>query len=103
MMHDLYVHRANRLSMKMTKMLVLCTAYFLLATAPISTYFVVESYLRPGYEESGNYLALAKRDLIWAACYLFGLSNYCVNFYLYTATNDRFYKEFKALIHCQPR
>ncbi|KAH3781448.1 hypothetical protein DPMN_159277 [Dreissena polymorpha] len=103
MMHDLYVHRANSFTIKMTMMIVICMAYFLLAMTPFTTFFIVESYLRPGYKEANNYVALARLDLIWTVCYLIGLTNFCVNFFLYTAMNDRFSKEFLAMTRCQPR
>ncbi|KAH3781409.1 hypothetical protein DPMN_159236 [Dreissena polymorpha] len=102
MMHDLYVHRANSFTIKMTMMIVICMAYFLLASTPFCMFFIVKSYLDPGYEETNNYVALARSDLIWTVCYLIGLTNYCANFFLYTAMNDRFSKEFRAMIRCQP-
>ncbi|KAH3781397.1 histamine H2 receptor-like [Dreissena polymorpha] len=103
MMHDRYVQRANMFSVKMTKMLVVCTTYFIFATAPLCIYFIIESYLKPRYTQSYNEAAMATMGLVWTVCYLICLSNYCVNFYLYTALNERFYQEFRALLRCQPR
>ncbi|KAH3781689.1 hypothetical protein DPMN_159591 [Dreissena polymorpha] len=103
LMHEMFVQRANRFSVKMTKMLVVGTVYFIIATAPLCIYFIVDSYLLPGYEESDNVSAIARMDLIWTVCYLVALSNCCVNFYMYTAINDRFYKEFIAMLRCKPR
>ncbi|KAH3781690.1 hypothetical protein DPMN_159592 [Dreissena polymorpha] len=103
LMHGIFVKRANRSSVKMTKMLVVGTAYFIIATAPLCIYYIVDSYLLPGYEKSKNASAIARMNLIRTVCFLIALSNNCVNFYLYTAINDRFYKEFKAMLRCQPR
>ena len=103
MMHDSVLKRTHRVSVKMTRMLVVCTFYFILATAPISLYFILDTYLTPVYEETDNVLAIAKMDLAWSITYLLQFSNYCVNFYLYTATNTRFAPEMKALLKCKPR
>lgn len=103
MMHNSVLKRTNRFSVRMTKMLVVCTFYFLLATAPISIYFILDTYLLPGYVSSNNCRAQAKMDLAWSVTYLLQFSNYCINFYLYTAMNDRFYKELQAVICCRPR
>lgn len=100
MMHQSVLKKANRFSVRMTQMLVVCTIYFLLATAPISIYFILDTYLLPVYEESGNDSAIAKMDLAWTIAYLLQFSNYCVNFYLYTATNKRFYREMRSIICC---
>ncbi|WAQ98250.1 GALR2-like protein [Mya arenaria] len=102
MMHEKYVKNANRFSIRMTKMLLVCTMYFLVATAPISIYFVVDSYFLPRFEESGDEASVARMDLAWSTTYLFSFSNYCVNFYLYTAMNDRFSRELRAVLCCKP-
>ncbi|XP_045203525.2 galanin receptor 2b-like [Mercenaria mercenaria] len=94
MMHQSVYRKTSRFSVKMTKMLVLCTFYFLIATAPISIYFILDTYLKP--EHVSNYNCLA-----WSITYLLQYSNSCINFYLYTAMNDRFYKELKALLRCR--
>ena len=103
MMHESMVEKANQFSMRMTKMLVVCTAYFLTATAPLAIYFVVDSYLYPAFEETGNEGGMAYMDVAWAVTYVFNYSNYCVNFYLYTAMNDRFYQELRTVLCCQDR
>ncbi|XP_045203527.2 C-C chemokine receptor type 1-like [Mercenaria mercenaria] len=101
MMHKSVYRRTSRFSVKMTKMLVVCTFYFLIATAPISIYFILDTYLLPEYESNNNCPAISRMDLAWSITYLFQYSNSCINFYLYTAMNDRFYKELKALLHCR--
>ncbi|WAQ98234.1 TRFR-like protein [Mya arenaria] len=101
MMHERYVQNANRFSVRMTKMLLVCTIYFLAATAPISIYFVVDSYLLHGFEESGDKASVAKMHLAKTTTYLFNYSNYCVNFYLYTAMNDRFSHELRSVLCCK--
>lgn len=103
MMHNSVLKRTNRFSVRMTKMLVVCTFYFLVATAPISIFFILDTYLLPGYVASHDCRAQANMDLAWSITYLLQFSNYCINFYLYTAMNDRFYKELKAVLCCQPR
>ncbi|XP_045206618.2 C-C chemokine receptor type 1-like [Mercenaria mercenaria] len=101
MMHESVYVRTNRFSVKMTKMLVVCTFYFLIATAPISIYFILDTYLLPEYENNNNCTAISRMDLAWSITYLLQYSNSCINFYLYTAMNDRFYKELKALLRCR--
>ena len=100
MMHKSVLDRANRFSVRMTQMLVVCTIYFIVATAPISVYFIMDTYLYPVYEANDNTLALAKMDLAWTITFLIQFSNSCINFYLYTATNRRFYREMKSLVCC---
>ena len=95
--------RANRVSVKMTKMLLVCTSFFLVATAPISVYFILDSYLTPKYEEQNDLRSQARMELAWTISYLLQFTNYSINFYLYTAVNSRFLKELKALMQCQPR
>ena len=103
MMHARFADRANHFSVRMTKMLVVCTIYFLAGTLPISIYFVVDSYLLPKYEAADDVTALENMDVAWTVTYLFSYSNYCVNFYLYTAMNNRFYQELKTFVLCLPR
>lgn len=98
MVHQSVLEKANRFSVRMTQMLVVCTVYFLLATTPISAYFIADTYLMPTYEAEENNYAIASMDLIWAIAYLLQFSNYCVNFYLYAATNRRFYDEMRIII-----
>jgi hypothetical protein len=103
MMHKSVYQRTTRFSVKMTKMLVACTLYFLIATAPISIYFILDTYLLPVYEQENNCAAVSRMDLAWSITFILQFSNSCINFYLYTATNDRFYKELKALLRCRRR
>ena len=103
MMHASMVDKANQFSIRMTKMLIVCTAYFLAATAPVCIYFIVDSYLYPEFEETGNEGGMAYMDIAWVVTYLVTYSNYCVNFYLYTALNDRFYQELRTVLCCQNR
>ncbi|XP_060601034.1 C-C chemokine receptor type 1-like [Ruditapes philippinarum] len=100
MMHKSVYQHTTRFSVKMTKMLVACTFYFLIATTPISVYMILDTYLLPVYEEENNCVAISRMDLAWSITYILEYSNSCINFYLYTATNDRFYKELKALLRC---
>ncbi|WAQ98201.1 TRFR-like protein [Mya arenaria] len=102
MMHERYVRNTNRFSVRMTKMLLVCTIYFLAATAPISIFFVVDSYLSPGFKDSGDKADVARMDLAQSTINLCSYSNYCVNFYLYTAMNDRFSRELRAVLCCKP-
>ncbi|XP_045203526.2 C-C chemokine receptor type 1-like [Mercenaria mercenaria] len=101
MMHKSVYRRTSRFSVKMTKMLVVCTFYFLIATAPISVYFILDTYLSPVYESNNNCTAISRMDLLWSITYLLQYSNSCINFYLYTAMNRKFGKELKALLHCR--
>ena len=103
MMHDSVFRRTQRVSLKMTRMLLITSVYFVVATAPISIYFIVDTYYRPKFEEDGNSRATAKMDLAWTIVYLFQFSNYSVNFYLYTACNRRFKEEFRNIICCRKR
>ena len=103
MMHDSIFRRTQRVSVKMTRMLLITSVYFVVATAPISIYFIVDTYYRPKFEEDGNTQANAKMDLAWTIVYLFQFSNYSVNFYLYTACNRRFKEEFRNIICCRKR
>ncbi|XP_060588418.1 C-C chemokine receptor type 1-like [Ruditapes philippinarum] len=101
MMHRSVYQRTTRFSVKMTKMLVACTLYFLIATTPISIYFILDTYLLPVYEEEHNCVAISRMDLAWSITYILQYSNSSINFYLYTATNERFYKELKAFLRCR--
>jgi hypothetical protein len=80
---------------RMTRMLVVASTYFLLATLPISVYFIVDSYVRPNTTSS---LEEARLDIAWAITYIFQYSNFAVNFYIYTATNQRFRHELKMVL-----
>ena len=99
MMHYIYFKRTQQVSVKMTRMLLITSIYFIIATAPISIYFIVDTYYRPKFNNHEK----AKLDLAWAIVYLFQFSNYSVNFYLYAACNRRFQQEIKAIFCCRKR
>ena len=99
MMHDIIFRRTQQVSVKMTWMLLITSIYFVITTAPISIYFIVDTYYRSQFNEREK----AKLDLAWTIVYLFQFSNYSVNFFLYTACNRRFKQEFKAIICCGKR
>lgn len=78
---------------RVTWMLLVTTTYFIIATIPICIYFIVDSYVRPtALKLQKSYL-----DLAWTFCYLFQFSHFALNFYLYTATNEKFRKELTKL------
>lgn len=103
MMHHSMVSGANKFSVRMTKMLVLCTLYFLIATAPVSVWFILDSYLTPGYKSRNDIESLTRMERVRTITYLIQYTNYCINFYLYTAMNERFSKELKNLLFCKRR
>lgn len=103
MMHRSMVSGANRFNVRMTKMLLVCTFYFLVATAPVSIWFILDSYLTPGYKFQNNTAAQTRMKQVRTITYLIQFTNYCINFYLYTAMNNRFLKELKKIICCQNR
>lgn len=71
---------------RVTRMLFVTSTYFVIATAPISVHFIVDSYVRPEADE----LTEAKLDLSFTVLYLFEFSHFVINFYCYTVTNKRF-------------
>ena len=99
MMHNIIYQRTQRVSVKMTRMLLITSIYFVVTTAPVSIYFIVDTYYRPKFNDEQN----AKLDLAWTIVYLFQFSNYSVNFYLYGACNRRFRQEFRRIICCGKR
>lgn len=80
---------------KVTMMIVITSVYFIIATVPISIYFIVDSYVRPGASAKVE----AQLDLAWTITYLFEYSQFTLNFYLYTSTNDSFRKHLKNMFH----
>ncbi|XP_063441323.1 C-C chemokine receptor type 3-like [Mytilus trossulus] len=85
--------RRQKSTKRVTWMLLVTTSYFIVATIPISIYFIVDSYVRPGADASTK----SRLDIAWTITYLFQYSHFALNFYLYTATNEKFRKELTAL------
>jgi len=83
---------------KVTHMLVVTSTYFIVATVPISIYFIVDSYVRPPAVEQGDTLTEARLDLVWTVTFLFQFSHFALNFFLYTATNGRYRKELAKIV-----
>lgn len=77
-------------------MLVSTSVYFLLATLPISIYFIVDSYETDLDEQDS-----AKMNVVWTVSYLVQFSNYTINFFLYNLTNRRFRTKFIEMIKCK--
>ncbi|VDI70357.1 Hypothetical predicted protein [Mytilus galloprovincialis] len=85
--------RRQKSTKRVTWMLLVTTSYFIVATIPISIYFIVDSHVRPGADASTE----SRLDIAWTITYLFQYSHFALNFYLYTATNEKFRKELTAL------
>ncbi|KAK3611140.1 hypothetical protein CHS0354_014884 [Potamilus streckersoni] len=100
MMHNVMFRRTQRVSVKLTKMLLVSTFYFLVATVPVSVYFIVDSYRRHQYEAEGDAHSIAILDLVGTITYLMQYSNYSVNFYLYSMVNDKFWNKLKIVCLC---
>ncbi|KAL3878141.1 hypothetical protein ACJMK2_030512 [Sinanodonta woodiana] len=95
MMHNVMFRRTQRVSVKLTKMLLVSTFYFLIATVPVSVYFIVDSYAE-GDQHSKDIL-----DLVGIITKLMQYSNYSVNFYMYSMANNNFWKKLKIICGCQ--
>lgn len=80
---------------RVTWMLVVTTSYFIVATIPISIYFIVDTYMKSTADE----LTTSRLSLTWTFTYLFQFSHFALNFYLYTATNQKFRKELTKLTY----
>lgn len=80
---------------RVTWMLVITTSYFIVATIPICIYFIVDTYVRP----TADAMTESRLDLAWTFTYLFQFSHFALNFYLYTATNEKFRKELTKLTY----
>ncbi|KAK3611139.1 hypothetical protein CHS0354_014883 [Potamilus streckersoni] len=100
MMHNVMFRRTQRVSVKLTKMLLVNTFYFLISTVPVSVYFIVDSYRRHQYEAEGDTYSIAILDLVGTITYLMQYSNYSVNFYLYSMVNDKFWNKLKIVCGC---
>jgi hypothetical protein len=96
-MHQKFVNRNQRISVKLTRMLLFTSTYFLISTTPISIYFISDSYILPRLEASRDTYGQAQMDLAWTVTYLFQYSQYALNFYIYTAFNVRFRKELRVM------
>ncbi|XP_061164285.1 adenosine receptor A3-like [Saccostrea echinata] len=88
--------KLKKFDLKLTRMLVYTSVYFLVATLPISVYFIVDSY-----QEDITDLQSAKMDVVWSSSYLFQFSNYTINFFLYNLINKKFRNKFIDLIKCR--
>lgn len=88
--------KLNRFDVKLTRMLLCTSVYFLVATLPISIYFIVDSY-----QKNLTDLGSAKMDVVWSTSYIFQFTNYTINFFLYNLTNERFRKKFLLVIRCR--
>ncbi|KAK3609994.1 hypothetical protein CHS0354_032338 [Potamilus streckersoni] len=100
MMHDIVFRRTQRVGMKLTKMLLVCTFYFLIATVPVSVYFIVDPYKRQKYDADNDKYNMAILDFVKTPTYLLQYSNYSVNFYLYSLTNAKFWRKLKIACGC---
>jgi hypothetical protein len=90
--------KLNRFDVKLTRMLLCTSVYFLIATLPISVYFIVDSY-----KKNLTDLESAKMDVVWSSSYIFQFTNYTINFFLYNLTNDRFRNKFLLIIRCRKK
>lgn len=88
--------KLKKFDVKLTRMLVSTSVYFLLATLPISIYFIVDSY-----QTDLDNRDSAKMDVVWTVSYLVQFSNYTINFFLYNLTNKRFRAKFIEMIKCK--
>lgn len=88
--------KLKKFDVKLTKMLLCTSVYFLFATLPISIYFIVDSY-----QEDLDDVSSAQMDLVWTVSYLLQFSNYTINFFLYNLTNERFRNKFIDTIKCK--
>ncbi|OWF43784.1 growth hormone secretagogue receptor type 1-like [Mizuhopecten yessoensis] len=86
----------QRYSIKVTKMVLLTSSYFIFATLPICLYYIVDSYTH-----TDDVVINAQKDLAWSVVYIFQYSNYAMNFFLYTAANDKFRLHVLGIIKCQ--
>ncbi|KAL3878148.1 hypothetical protein ACJMK2_030519 [Sinanodonta woodiana] len=100
MMHNSFFRRTKRVSDKLTKMLVVSTCYFLIATVPVSVVFIVDSYRKHSIENSDRH-SNAIFDFVRTITYLIQFSNYSVNFYLYSMVNGKFWTKLKIVCGCQ--
>ncbi|KAK3099641.1 hypothetical protein FSP39_007375 [Pinctada imbricata] len=86
--------RLRRFDIRLTRTLFFSSIYFLLATTPISLYFIIDSYVK--LDDVGE----ARKDVIWTVCYLLQFSNYAVNFFIYNLTNAKFKNTLKGMFGC---
>lgn len=101
MMDSKAFNRSNRFSVRMTKMLLVCTLYFIITTVPNCIYLIVSNKIEPGLKEKNDTVALARLNLFGSITYIMSFSNSCLDFYLYTAMNSRFRAELMLLLKCK--
>ncbi|KAK3611141.1 hypothetical protein CHS0354_014885 [Potamilus streckersoni] len=100
MMHNVIFRRTQLVSNKLTKMLLVSTCYFLIATVPVSVIFIWDSYRRRLQNENSDRHSKIVFDFAKTITYLAQYSNYSVNFYLYSMTNDKFWTKLKIVCGC---
>ncbi|KAL3859211.1 hypothetical protein ACJMK2_009440 [Sinanodonta woodiana] len=98
MMHDIVFRRTQHVGVKLTKMLLVCTVYFLIATVPVSVYFVVYPYYRYIFDTENDTHSVVVMEVARAPTYLMQYSNYSVNFYLYSLTNSKFWRNLRIVV-----
>ncbi|KAL3859210.1 hypothetical protein ACJMK2_009439 [Sinanodonta woodiana] len=98
MMHDIVFRRTQHVGVKLTKMLLVCTVYFLIATVPVSVYFVVYPYYKKIFDTENDPHGVIRMEVARAPTYLMQYSNYSVNFYLYSLTNSKFWRNLREVV-----
>ena len=79
-------------SVKVTRMLLICSCYFILATMPVSIIFIVRATI--GIDS-------VHFDLAEGLLYVFQFSNYAINFFLYLFANARFRRDLVKTLKCE--
>ncbi|KAK3611142.1 hypothetical protein CHS0354_014886 [Potamilus streckersoni] len=101
MMHSIIFRRTQLVSNKLTKMLLVSTCYFLIATVPVSVVFIVDSYRRRSQNKNSDMHIKVIFDFVKTITYLIQYSHYSVNFYLYSMTNDKIWTKLKIVCGCR--
>ncbi|KAJ8297821.1 hypothetical protein KUTeg_024352, partial [Tegillarca granosa] len=83
----------------LTRMMLFSSFYFVVATLPISIYFIVESYIKPSASDEVK----ARLDFSWSVCYILQYTIYGINFYVYVASNAHYRHVFKQICRCVKR
>lgn len=92
-------YRMNRFDRRLTTMLLVTSVYFLITTAPISIYYIVDSYdKRPKSKYTEAVL-----HLIRTIFYLLQFSNYAMNFIIYNLSNQQFRRKFWGVLKFNSR
>ena len=81
-----------------TKMLLFCSTYFILATLPVSIFFIWRSR-----NSSLSDIEDAKSDLSEAVIYVFQFSNYATNFLMYISVNPKFRTYMILTLRCKDK